>query len=411
MKQLPRLALLLFVCIALAELAAYGCLYVLRGRLHDDIRRSPEIYEMQSELMRTMLLGPAEHRTAVDPVLGWRYRSGFGSATDTINDQGVRARRQYSKSPAAGVTRLAAFGDSFVYANEVADADAWSAQLEHISPKIEVLNYGVGGYGVDQAYLRYRLEGRELSPDTVLMGFVADDLRRVVNVYRRFSSTSELPLFKPRYLLSPNGELTLLPSPVSSLADYEKYLLRPDSVREVGVYDHWYDPLVYENPLYDWSAAVRLASAAWIRIYRRYMDPDRLVSDGQFNEDSSAFSIQRRLFRIFATDVAHAGARPIVVFFPDKYTVMGSLSGEAPVYAPLVRAARRDGVFACDLYSPFRSVAEREGVEGLFMPAGHYSPRANEIVAQSMARVLRALAETMSTKGEAPDFCRSSGPA
>jgi hypothetical protein len=238
------------------------------------------------------------------------------------------------------------------------------------------------------------------------MGFVADDLRRVVNVYRRFTSTSELPLFKPRYLLSPSGELTLLPSPVTSLADYEKFLSQPDSVREFGVHDHWYEPLVYENPLYDWSAAVRLASAVWIRIHRRYLDPDRLVRDGQFNESSAAFSIQRRLFRLFAADVTGAGAKPIVVFFPDKYTVMGSVSGIAPVYAPLLRAARRDGVFACDLNLPFRSVAEREGVEGLFMPGGHYSQRGNEIVAQGMDRVLRALSET-SAKGDAPDYCRS----
>jgi hypothetical protein len=400
-------ALLLVVWFAIAELVSYGCLYVLRGRLDGEILTRAEIYRIQSDRIGALLARPGASQLDIDPVLGWRYRSGYRTATDTMNDQGLRAQRQYSGTPGAGITRVAAFGDSFVYANEVADDDAWSALLEERNPQIEVLNYGVGGYGVDQAYLRYRMEGQALEPHTVLMGFVADDLRRVVNVYRRFISTSELPLFKPRYLLASDGDLTLLPTPVQSRAEYEKYFRRPDAVREAGVHDQWYEPLIYDNPLYDWSAVVRLGTSAWIRAKRRYFDPDRLVHDGQFRESSAAFRIQRRLFRLFATDVANAGAKPIVVFFPDKHTVVTGLAGQMPVYASLLRATRQDGVMACDLSEPFRRAAGREGVEVLFMSGLHYSRRGNELVAENLAGVLRSLQSAEGAQPELPDYCRA----
>jgi len=400
--------LLLLVWLALVELVSYGCLYLLRGRLDGEILTRAEIYRTQSDRIAALLSPSNESQVDIDPVLGWRYRSGFRTQTDVMNDQGHRSIKRYSRTPDAGITRVAAFGDSFVYANEVANDDAWSAQLERRNPRLEVLNYGVGGYGVDQAYLRYRMEGQALAPHAVLMGFVADDLGRLVNVYRRFLSTSEYPLFKPRYVLASGGNLRLLPTPVQSRAEYEKYLRRPDAVREVGVHDYWYEPLIYENPLYDWSAFVRLASSAWIRANRRYFDPDRLTRGGQFSESSTAFQIQRRLFRLFATDVTNAGAKPIVVFFPDKHTVATGLAGEAPVYAPLLRATRQDGVMACDLSEPFRRAAEREGVEVLFMSGRHYSPRGNELVAEHLEGFLRSLQKAEGAQTEAPDYCRAS---
>ena len=44
------------------------------------------------------------------------------------------------------------FGDSFAHGDEVADDQAWSALLS-ASLECQVLNYGVGGYGGDQAFL------------------------------------------------------------------------------------------------------------------------------------------------------------------------------------------------------------------------------------------------------------------
>ena len=55
--------------------------------------------------------------------------------------------------------------------------------------KIEVLNLGVGGYGTDQAYLKYILTKKNLDADMVLIGYMSDNLNRNVNTFRTFYTT------------------------------------------------------------------------------------------------------------------------------------------------------------------------------------------------------------------------------
>ena len=52
--------------------------------------------------------------------------------------------------------------------------------------KFEVLNLGVGGYGTDQAFLKYKLTQKNLDADMVLIGYMTENCNRNVNTYRPF---------------------------------------------------------------------------------------------------------------------------------------------------------------------------------------------------------------------------------
>lgn len=354
------------------------------------IRRKATIYAEQSARIRSLLEDTEARREQLDPLLGWNYRASFARDGDVISAQGVRAARLYEPRPEPGVLRIAAFGDSFVYGNEVDTREAWPARMEALFDSVEVLNYGVGGFGLDQAFLRYHQDGHTLAPDVVMIGFVADDLRRLVNVYRRFIADNESPLAKPRFALGDGGALTLLPAPLPDRAAYERLLADPALVRAMGDHDQWYEPAVYDNPLYDYSATVRLASTVWVRLENRYLDPDRVVSDGVFNTQSSAYRIQVALFERFARDIAQAGARPFVVLFPDRYSLAAELEGRPAVYAPLAGDLERLGIPFVDLSSAFREAARTGGIDPLFRSGGHYSPAGNDVAAAAIGRALGA---------------------
>jgi hypothetical protein len=240
----------------------------------------------------------------LDRELGWMYRPGFRSATDHLNAAGLRSLREYSPRVPVGHVRVAAFGDSFVYGNEVPDSSAWTAQVERMDSAVEVLNYGVGGYGLDQAFLRYLREGERFQPELVVIGFVPDDLPRVVNVYRRFISSREVPLIKPRFVLGSRGALQLLAEHVPDAEGYRAYVEEPSRVRDLGKLDYWYEPLIYDNPLYDWSATVRVFSNGWARLRQRAWDTNRLLADNKFNEGSEAFRIQVAVMEAFVKAVS-----------------------------------------------------------------------------------------------------------
>lgn len=102
---------------------------------------------------------PTQPIQSFDPELGWTNQPGRASVLPiVIGEQGARGGRDYPPEPAEGVLRLAYFGTSFVFGSEVADEETWCAQLEELDPRLEALNFGVGGYGTGQALLRMRRE-------------------------------------------------------------------------------------------------------------------------------------------------------------------------------------------------------------------------------------------------------------
>jgi hypothetical protein len=390
-KRAVRWVLYLLFLLAIGEVGARLALLALGDSFTAEFRTRRAIYQEQTAGIQKLLMRPGG-LVQLDTVLGWRYRAGFRDSSTMINIQGLRGTRDYSSHPVDTVFRVAAFGDSFVYSNEVNTQDSWASLLENRYPDIEILNYGVGGYGVDQAYLRYLHEGKDLSPDLILIGFIRDDITRVVNVYRRFRSTQEVPLTKPRFGLDRSERLVHLASPLR-VSDYEKLLEEPSRVAALGKYDYWYDSAIYRNPLYDYSALVRIVTGIGIRVANR-LGSGRLIRDGVLNSQSEAFRVQLALFRNFVDSARARGARPVILLFPDREDILGPAERPSAL-DPLRRSLQDHQLEYLDLREAFRA-QNHVRRENLFMPGGHYSPEGNLIVAEWLGSQLKKM------KGRAP---------
>ena len=381
------LILVLIVFLGSEVLATLG-IRIINPRLEAPLLRTSEIYREQSEKILELIESHnGSGRTMFDGRLGYRYRAGYRAANDAINAQGLRSYEEYSRMPAEGVLRVAAFGDSFVYSTETDNDDSWTRLMETTFPNLEVLNYGVGAYGMTQAYVRFLQEGTDLSPDVVIIGFAPVMLGRTVSVYRRFLAANANPLVKPRFLLDDDG-LMLVASPLDDLADYQRYLSEPWRVIELATHDQWYRPSVYKNPLYDLSATVRLATGLWIRADNRVFNANRLLRSGVFNTSSEAFRVQIAIIQKFANEVARSGMTPIVVMLPAFTDVVGGFSGRAVSYMPLVERLEDSGIEYIDLMEAFREHSETN-VEDWFMSGRHYSPAANRIAAERIGSILQ----------------------
>jgi len=352
------------------------------------IKRASALYTEQSAQIRQYLDRSVPHHVEIHPVLGWWHTPNYPAPMNRMNSVGLRGTREYSRTPPQGVLRVAAFGDSFVYGAEVENSACWAGRMERQNPDLEVLNYGVSGYGVDQAYLRYLLDGTAFFPHVVVMGFVPDDINRTTSVYRRFLSDGAA-LFKPRYVLDADGALALQAVPLKTPADYEGLLRNPREIIQIGHTDYWYPACVYENPLYDYSAAVRLACVAGGMVYRKYLDPDRPIKRSFYNENSSAFKIQARLFRDFTEAVRQRGALPLIVMLPDLKAVERVRHGEPPVYTPLMDYLRSRNLPFVDAADVFRTGDRLTDAKTWFAPGGHYSSSGNQLVAEWLANRIR----------------------
>lgn len=389
LRRILFTATLIAFALGLLEVSSAIAGAVLGPRLNVDTRRTRDVLKEQTEGIRTLLTNP-NTLVLLDSTLGWRYRPSHTSTDHVINAQGLRSRREYAVTPPPGVLRVAAFGDSFVYGTEVLNADAWPLLIEQASDRLEVLNYGVGGYGTDQALLLFARDGMQLGPRIVLIGFAPVDLRRTQNRYRRFLSTAEPPLVKPRFRIDSLGHLDLVPSPLRTRAEWEAVMEDPKRIFALAEGDELYDAARYADPLYDWSATVRLLTAAGERIWHRSLWRDRLLESGQFRPASEAFRLEHALMLAFADSVRARGAEPIFVLLPDHDSVEGIRTGAPSVYAPLRDSLEKNGspTRVIDLMSAFAAAPATTSVESWFAPGGHYSAAGNRIVADWIRGIL-----------------------
>ena len=377
--------------------------------MDEPILRRGEVLERQREGIDSLLAGQGRLLLALDSELGWLYRADFSGDRDRTTIQGVRGSRVYGTAPGDPL-RVASFGDSFVYGTEVADDETWGHVVERVSPGIELLNYGVGGFGMDQAYLRYLREGAELSPDMVLFGFTPVNLGRLINVYRRFVSASEIPLVKPRFTALEGGGLSRIPVPLPDTLGLRQLQHDVALLRRLGENDWWYRPEVWANPLHDMSATLRLMAGLWMRFDRRYVDPDRPVSgrNGLFRPESEAFRIQTALIDSVVVRVRNEGTIPFILLLPDRGVLQARISGLPASWDPLIEALGRADVPHLDGTEAFLRIPDgAAALPSWFAAGGHYSAEGNRLVGEWLAEVLLREATNACSMGTVrPAVCR-----
>lgn len=319
--------------------------------------------------------------------LGWTNYEGRRAGLYEINSQGLRGNRTYEREASPELLRICAFGDSFTFGDEVILSDSWAAMIESISSSVEVLNFGVSSYGLDQSYLRFQHDGLRFQCHVVLIGYMSENIYRNINRYRPFYyPDTGVPLGKPRFDLQGN-RLKLISNPMEDLEDYRALLHRPQEVlRRIGVGDYYYEN-GYTRSFADWLATVRLSKMFTLAVRVR-LSPDRVTANDVYNRNSRAFAVTKQIFREFYGHAQSTGAIPLILIFPNREDVARAEQRLVPRYQPLVETLRTGQLEFIDLGPLFSGLADRHSIDELF-GGTHYSPLANRYVAGFLLEYVR----------------------
>ncbi|MBI3307472.1 MAG: SGNH/GDSL hydrolase family protein [Candidatus Omnitrophica bacterium] len=321
------------------------------------------------------------------PSLGWTIRPGGVQGHHHANSQGIRSDQEYSLEPEAGKIRVAAFGDSYTHGDDVPGADTWEEKLAAMDPRFEVLNFGVGGYGFDQAFLRYTEDGIRFNPTIVLIGFMSENIHRVVNTFRLFYfPESGFALSKPRFILR-GEDLILRENPLSRLEDYEALLKQEAMIlNRLGTHDFYFKRSYLAGP-YDFLATVRLFKIVRHRIHSRFRK-DEILTDGVYNPHSEALEITLKLFDRFYEEVLNHGAVPLIVLFPNEGDIRDYKRTGRKIYGELIRHFDEKKYRYADLLEAFIPALEDHPVEEFFGATHHYTVLGNEVAARYLLKKL-----------------------
>ena len=306
------------------------------------------------------------HPHVYSEAYGWALRPhsryvGRGGETITVNARGYRGAL-HSDTPAPGATRVVMLGDSITFGTGVGDRETFSHLLD-ASPRLEVLNLGVDGYGTDQELIRLEREGLAYHPHVVILNFC------VRNDY--FDNALPVALYDGR---SPKPYFTLSGG---TLTRHDAHL-RLSRRQRVAV--------ALMERSYLMNALVQLGGARTDTIGDERDEEDwgerRQMVLADFE---GASELTRRLILAMAERSRAAGAAFVVLIHPDRR----AWSGDDAMVTPLT-----SGGLGRTRIVPMRGEYEARGFsfEELTLDRlGHLSPKGHAVASEIIRAVIDSL--------------------
>jgi len=314
------------LCLALVE--GFTRLMITRDADGDQIFRSLRLKPFHAPIEKTKALldlyekNKASTVMTYDSDLGWRPTS--RGSNGNIGEF-VSTRPNPEKTPQPGCLRIELFGGSYTRGGP--PRSWWRVLDQKLAEKgvrAEVLNFGVAGYAMDQAYLRWKKDGAAYHPDIVIFGFSAGNMMDNVNVLRLLQNPQTgIPFTKPRFIFD-CGALKLVNSPtvppgmlLQHVADLGHWPLLK--------YEYYYNPVDYQ-PRW-WEASRLLALIAAKRDTRLgWLDERR-----HYQMDEEPAQLTMKIIGQFRDDVERSGGKFLVIHLPSapelqEYRATGKFS-------------------------------------------------------------------------------------
>lgn len=325
-----------------------------------------------------------------------------GRGRVTINAEGLRDG-PHQRRPGPGVLRVAVLGDSFSEAFQVDLEQTWWHQLEQrlntsnpcpfrrgYPRGVEMLNFGVGGYGTGQQLLTWRLQARAFQPRVVLLAmYLGNDIQ----------DNTPLPRAdKPVFRLGPGGGLVI-----------------DNAFRESAGTRFRFSSLGHAlNELLNRSALLQLANEAKNRWSGRQPLAAPAPAPGRpamhlERDDPSGWRVTEALLRQLRDEVRASGATLVVTSLSSPEQLWPDRSERQRVFReagqdPFARERRLAGLLDT-LNVPYHPLAEDlrrkadengsilHGFKGQNLGGGHWNATGHQWAATLLARRLCAPGE------------------
>jgi hypothetical protein len=325
-----------------------------------------------------------------DPQVGWV------TPPDRLDAEGSRPIPAFP-DPLHTKTCVSLYGDSFTEGAFVDNQHAWSNILARLL-NCRVANFGVSGYGTDQAYIRF-FNNHSDQARVVVLGFLSENLMRNVNQLRNLISPSTACLLKPRFVLSEQGKLTLVP--ISPLTKEAFNTLKEHPERTLS---HEFflpgSPSGYQRVAFPYTWGI---IKAFPIIYRNLLLHRPTYFDlYQPGHPSQAVPITLGIMEAFCREAKKRGKQPLVLIIPTHFDIIQYRRDGKWVYQPLVDLMVKQNLEFLDAGPRIVKHLGDAGVETLYSPQinNHLNEKGNGLLARIVYEYLRQKNVDLGRAGE-----------
>ena len=350
--------------------------------------------------------------------LGWDRRS------DTNKNEFIKGYGEYKINPSVShysinkynsrsnlihekyQKKIITFGDSYTFCRHVNDDQTWQWHLSKLI-KANVVNHGVGNYGVDQSLQKFyhEIDKYQNEAEVIILGGVPESIVRINSVWKHYSEYGNIFGFKGRYILE-EGKLVWIDnilSDISMLNCIDKYY---DKIKK---YDLCYQqkftkdkiqfPYMY-HLLRTYKRNIPLLSYLIMRkLAMKYaLKNEKLINKAydhvmQFNhlftislyENPAHLHLFQKIIMNFTESVEKINMKPIYLFIPYLHDLM--YFRENDIYYNSFITKLKKHMTVIDMTNEFMN----HKIENLYVSksyGSHVSPLGNEIIANSIKKVM-----------------------
>lgn len=251
-------------------------------------------------------------RLLPDSLLGWSPNLIFKSSDGLYiyNQEGIRSNDILADYSKKRKLRIAIFGDSFIDGSEVKYENTIGNYLEsnlrEENIDAEVLNFTLSGYGLDQAFVKWRSIKDEFKPDIVIIGIQFENIGRNVNLLAPLNSNKvDIPYSKPRFVLQGN-KLQFISNPILDINKTVDIIERFETW-ELSHFEGLYSDAKYNPNFLYYSKTISFISSLFSKIFGE---------NDNFNPKNESYQVTYKIFEMFQSSVEQSGEIFIPVHLP-----------------------------------------------------------------------------------------------
>jgi hypothetical protein len=346
------------------------------------------ILQSKSVIYRPSHKAYSKYIASRDARLGWPSPERFGH--DGLFDATGSRLIPAFPDPTEYRAWISLYGDSFTWGSEVDNDHAWSNILSEML-RARVSNYGVPGYGTDQAFLRF-LHNTGDEAQIVFLNHMSENIRRNINQYRELiegdGGIGGSIGFKPRFIMDGHGQFTLIPLPSFSEIEYPNVVNDPERYLP-------YEYFIPNGPSgiqklsfpYTWTVLKCLrnfhirAKLFGAPLYTEFYAPDH---------PSQALSITVGILKRFHEETRTRGKIPIITIIPSGQSLLFFREKGYWPYQPLLDELRHQEIEALNFGEGIIRRLGTNDMHALFNNnSAHYKEKGNRILADIAFEHLR----------------------
>jgi len=350
-----------------------------------------------------------------DPELGWVRKPNTshdetgksGKTNWTINQFCARTNPNFDNLE----SNTSCYGDSFTFSRQVNDDETWVHYLSEFTNS-NVINFGVGNYGVDQALLRLKREFPKHPTKIVIMGVVPETICRIVSVWKHYYEYGNTFGFKPRFILK-NNSLNLIENIIDSKDKFEKY---QNYLEDINRYDFFYkNKFLKEKISFPYCITIlknlrrNFGIINWVQKINQGKKNNFDCTDIEWNtmkiimkinldwrvklfQDNETCELLKQILVEYANYGKKQNFKPVFIFLPQKDDIL-FIKKNFNFYHNFVNELKKiENLFCIDITKDMINIKE---IDRMFSDnneyGGHYSKDGNQKVAELIFNELKIL--------------------